>query len=398
MFKFLFILFLNVQIVAQEGAPPSVVTNSSLPADTENINLAKKIVNPIVEKKSDFLKSADLFGDLRYRQQNLKIGENQDRPVQRLMFRVGHAIQVQDDLKLTYRFMTGTSNVSGNSTIGDSKTPMAPRQSIGLDQAFANYSPVKVLNFFIGKMPQFFATAGKNQIILDRDIALEGLGLQFKEKFVDHKIHISLNAGSFVVREKYDDTFGEDLTDSNLNIAQAALSFEKNEFKLNIGHGIFSYTAIKDDKPTSYAVGATSAKGNTLDLLGNYQWQYEIVQNMVEFKWSPKNFEISAFAESLKNTAADHLNTAQLYGASLVWKKITISYINQKIENDAVMAMYTDSDFSDGQTNSEGTILSISYKFNKNASLGYAEYKNKQSIDTLPVDYRRRHIDLTLSF
>ncbi len=398
MFKCVCILFLSAQIVAQENAVKSVVASSDPSTALEILNVVQTVVNPPVEKKADFLKSAELFGDLRYRQQNLKIGENQDRPVQRLMFRVGHAVQVQDDLKLTYRFMTGTSNVSGNNTLGDAKAPMAPRQSIGLDQAFGNYSPLKNLNLFIGKMPQFFTTAGKNQIILDRDIALEGLGLQFKEKFLENKINIQLNAGSFVVREKYDDTFGEDLTDSNLNVTQIILSTEKNEFKLNIGYGIFSYTAIKDDKPASYLVGATTAKGNTLDLLGNYQWQYEIVQNMVELKWSPKIFEVSLFAENIKNSAADNLNTAQLYGAALVWKKITVSYINQKIENDAVMAMYTDSDFSDGQTSSEGTILSISYKFNKNASLGYSEYKNKQSIDTMPVDYRRRHVDLTLSF
>ncbi len=365
---------------------------------SSNITSADVSTAAAAIRSVEFVKSYETFGDLRYRQQNLKISENQDRPTQRLMFRLGQNILVQDDLKLTYRLMTGTSNVSGNNTLGDAKTPGAPRQSFGLDQAFANYSSAKSLNLFIGKMPQFFTTAGKNQIILDRDISLEGLGLQSKFKFYGDHLGLNISAGSFVMREKYDDTFGEDLTDTNLNVAQIIFSGQENDFKLNIGYGIFSYTAIKDDKPTSYLVGATNAKGNTLDILGNYQSQYELIQNLIEIKWTPKNFEFSMFIENIKNTAAEDFNKAIAYGASVTWQKLTVTYLNQKIENDAVFAMFTDSDFADGQTNSEGTILSIQYKLNKNANLGYAEYKNKQSIDTLPTDYRRRHIDLTFSF
>jgi hypothetical protein len=396
MLKYVFIstLFLSVSVFAQDNNQVSTLLSS----DLSNVSKNETVSASPTEIKTEFLKSSELFGNLRYRQQYVKTGVNEDRPVQRMMFRVGHHIQVQDDLKLTYRLMTGTSNVSGNNTLGDQKTPMAPRQSIGLDQAFANYTPIKDLKLFIGKMPQFFATAGKNQIILDSDIALEGFGLQYSTGIGD-QFNVALNGGSFVVREKYDNTFGTDLTDSNLNIAQIVLSAETNNFKVNLGHGIYSYTGVKNEEPGFYSVGATnSAKGNTLDLLQHFQWQYEIIENLIEVNWSPKNFKVSVFAGNITNTAADTLNSAQAYGASLSWKKVTVSYINQKIESDAVLAFYTDSDFSDGQTDSEGSILSITYKFNKNASMGYSEYQNKQAVSTLPVDYRRRHIDLMFTF
>lgn len=353
---------------------------------------------PEPEKKKEFVKSVDFTGDFRYRQQSIKQGLNQSRPVNRIMFRAGHVIGLQDDLKMTYRLMTGTANNSGNNTLGDSKTPGAPRQSIGLDQAFAAYAPVKQLSLYIGKQSQLFTTVGKNQVLLDRDIALEGLGAQSKFKGFGEKVDFTLNAGTFWIREKYDDTFGEDLTDSFLNTAQAVVSMKKSDFRLTAGYGIFSYTAIKEDKPTSFLVGATTAKGNTLDLLGNYQWQYELIQNFVELKWSPNDFEVAVFFEAIENTSADIDNRAVISGGTISWKQLSLSLLKQKVESDAVMAMYTDSDFADGQTNSEGAILSLVYKFNKNASLSYTEYKTQQSVNILPVDYLRSHIDLTINF
>lgn len=393
--KVIFLIFWCSVCLSEEMNQTSVAvsTDSTIVLKTE-----KTLSPPESEKKKDFIKSAEFAGDFRYRHQSVKQGLNQSRPVNRIMFRAVHVITLQEDLKMTYRLMTGTSNNSGNNTLGDSKSPGAPRQAIGLDQAFVTYAPIKQLNLFIGKQPQFFTTAGKNQVLLDRDIALEGIGAQSKFKAFDEKVDFNLNAGTFWIREKYDDTFGEDLTDSFLNTAQIIISTKQNDFKLTAGYGIFSYTSVKDDKPTSFLVGATNAKGNTLDLLGNYQWQYELIQNMVEIKWNHKDLEIALFAESLENTSADFANHAMITGASVGWKQLIISLLNQKIESDAVMAMYTDSDFSDGQTNSEGTILSFSYKLNENASLSYSEYVNKQSVDILPTDYRRSHMDLSISF
>lgn len=388
--------FMYSSIVFSQTAP--VATESSSSDATKAVQIETAEIKKTETPKSDFLKTAELFGDLRYRSQSIKQGDNQARPIQRLMFRGGHQIQVQDDLKLTYRLMTGTSNNSGNVTLGDAKTPSSPRQTIGLDQAFAKYSPIKSTSVFIGKMPQFFYTAGKNQIILDRDISLEGFGLQNKNTFYKDLIELNLNMGSFIVREKYDDTFAQDLTDSNLNVIQAHVIFKKDDLKLIAAYGIFSFTSIKDDKPSTYLVGATNSKGNTLDILGNYQWQYEMVQNSVELKWSAKPYEAAIFFEDIKNTAADTKNKAQVLGANLGYKKISITYLNQKIESDAVFALLTDSDFSDGQTNSEGSVITVSYKFNDNASLSYSEYKNKQAVDLVSNDYRRTHLDLTFIF
>lgn len=393
--KFLFV-YMYSSIVFSQTAPAIGEISST---DTTKAIQIEAVENKKIElPKTDFLKTAELFGDLRYRSQSIKLGDNQARPVQRLMFRGGHQIQVQDDLKLTYRLMTGTSNNSGNVTLGDAKTPSSPRQTIGLDQAFAKYSPFKSTSFFIGKMPQFFYAAGKNQIILDRDISPEGFGLQNKNTFYKDQTELNLNIGSIIIREKYDDTFAEDLTDSNLNIVQAQVAFKKDDFRLIVAYGIFSFTSIKDDKPSTYLVGATNSKGNTLDILGNYQWQYEIIQNSIEFKWSSKPFEVAIFFEDVRNSAADTKNKAQVSGLNLGYKKLSITYLNQKIESDAVFALLTDSDFSDGQTNSEGSITTVSYKFNDNAALSYSEYKNKQAVDLVSNDYRRTHLDLTFAF
>lgn len=351
------------------------------------------------EPPKEFLKVIETTGDFRYRYQAVTQGSNQERRVNRLMFRVGQSVQVQDDLKINYRLLTGTSANSGNVTTGDSRAPGAPRQSIGLDHVYAYYFPASEYTFYVGKFPQFFYIPGKNQLILDNDISPEGLGTQINLSLIENVLKSSINLGSFWIREKYDETNGKDSTDSFLNVAQINLNYQINKsFELIFGYGLFNYSAIKDDKPVNFVSGATSAKGNTLDSSGNYRFNYEIAQNFLELKWKENPFTVSLFAEFNQNTAADDLNKSSALGFSIGWKKITFAALKKKVEKDSIMALYTDSDFADGQSDSEGNFFSLAYKFNKSFNLVYSLQKSQQTIASTATDYDRSHVDLNFTF
>ncbi len=363
------------------------------PNTPENL-LAAKVNAPTAE----FEKKIELNGDLRYRMQSITAGPKEERRVHRLMFRVGQTIQPIQDLKITYRLLTGTAANSGNVTVGDSKSPGSPRTSIGLDLAYASFPLTDEAQVYIGKHSQLTYAPGKNQLILDRDITPEGAGLQYKGKFLHDTVLATANLGSAWLREKYDDTLGQDLTDAFLNTAQLNLMYKFSDFQFLIGYGIFSFTSIKDDVPASFAVGATTSRGNTLDLLGNYQYQYEITQNYVELKWVQKPFDISIFAELDKNTAATAMNKASVYGLTIAYSKFNFSFMEQKVERDSVLALYTDSDFADNQTASSGYIAAFGYKINKAALVSFTYFKNQQAFDLIPFNYTRSHIDFTFSF
>ena len=355
-----------------------------------------------VVSEPEFTPSNKFSGDFRYRHQTTHDNQKAARRVHRIMLRLGQTFSIQSDLKFTYRLMTGTSNNSGNTSLGDksANTQGSARYGIGLDQAFATFTPETDLNLYIGKMPQFFQSAGKNQIILDRDITPEGLALQYKKSFLEKKLDATLNVASLWVREKYDDSFGEDQSDSFLNVGQAVVSYKlPKDFSINAAYGIYSYTNIKDGKPNDFVVQSTADfKGNTSDLLSNYLYNYEITQKLIEVKWSKKPFDVTVFAELIENTAAETLNKASATGLSLSYDKFSLSYIKQVVESDSVLAIYTNSDFANGQTDSRGNILQLGYKLSKNAALSFSEYSSERAVSTFPVKHKLSQLDLTISF
>lgn len=338
--------------------------------------------------------------DLRYRHLAVTDGNYPERRQHQLLARFGAKVNLQDNLAVSIRMMTGTKPNSGNQTLGDESKPGMPRRDFGLDWAYADYKPASWANLYLGRMPQFFYFAGKNQMILDRDIALEGAGTQLRWKAPEW-LEGQVNFGSFWIREKYNKTDAVDETDSFLNVAQLNLKFKKGDWSLVLGQGVFSYTGIKDGKPPEFfsGAGALDSRGNTLDLLNNYAWNYEMSQTSLEVKWKKDAFEASLFGEMIRNSSADDFNKAQLVGASLGWRQWSLTYLDQKIERDAVFALFTDSDFASGEADSQGTITTLAYKLSPQATLGFAVYKQKRGMDAaFPTDYDRSQLDLTFTY
>jgi len=351
---------------------------------------------------AEFTPSNKFSGDFRYRHQDTKDASNKNRRVHRLMLRVGQAFQIQSDLKFTYRLMTGTNNNSGNTTIADGggSTQGSPRYTIGLDQAYVTYLPEQNLNLYLGKMPQFFYSAGKNQVLLDRDITPEGLGIQFKESFLEKKLDLNFNLASFWVREKYNSTAGEDITDSFLNVAQVTLNYKINsDYSTHLGLGTYTFTDVKGEKPNELTIQtAPDFKGNTADGSGNYLNEYEILQASIELKYAKASNEILVFFEQLKNSGADALNEATIFGTTISYDKLSLSVMRQTIESDAVLAIYGCADTVVGQTNSRGNVYLLGYKLNKTAVINYSFYDFERNVETTPTDYKVSHIDLTVVF
>lgn len=349
----------------------------------------------------EFTPSSKFSGDFRYRHQDTKDASKKNRRVHRLMLRVGQAFQIQSDLKFTYRLMTGTNNNSGNTTIADGgSTQGSARYTIGLDQAYVTYLPEQNLSLYLGKMPQFFYSAGKNQVLLDRDITPEGLGIQFKESFLEKKLDLNLNLASLWVREKYNSTAGEDVSDSFLNVAQVTLNYKINsDYSTHLGLGTYTFTDVKGSAPNDLTIQtAPDFRGNTADGSGKYLNEYEILQASLELKYTKDSNEVSVFFEQLKNGGADSLNEATIFGTAMSYGKFSLSVMRQTIESDAVLAIYGSTDTAGGQTNSRGNVYLLGYKLNKNAVINYSLYDFERNVETTPTDHKVSRIDITVVF
>lgn len=335
-------------------------------------------------------------GDFRYRLQNETQEPKQSRTLQRLQVRLQTVAEVHENLKVTLRLMTGTAANSGNQTMGDEKAPGMVRRNFGLDQAYFDYRAFDFWNLYGGKMPQPFMYAGKNQMILDKDISLEGLATKFKIA-LDSQFQFFAQAGFFTIRENYDSQFSEDLSDNNLNVGQIGIQWKESDWDVTVGYGAFGYTGLKDNPPTTLTIGG-GANGNTLDMTGNYPTNFDLQQMFLEVKKKLDDVELTAFYENVRNQDADQLNTATAYGLASAYKAWTFSWTQEKVEKDAVVGLFTDSDFGGGQTSSEGSILSLGYKITKKVQVAYTVFKNRNAMDLTPAKYDRSHLDLTILF
>ncbi len=372
-------------------------------AQTEQVqstDVTSAITAAPVQKAAPPVPTVLLNGDFRYRLQSEKQGLKEARKIQRIQAKLQATAEVQDDLKVTLRLMTGSAANSGNQTLGDEKAPGSVRRSFGLDQAFFDYKPFSFWNLYGGKMPQPFTFAGKNQIILDRDITLEGVATKFKIP-LDPSFNLIAQGGTFFIRENYDSTFNEDTSDNMFNGGQLALQWKHDDWDIIAGYGTFAFTGLKDTPPsnlTAISPPNTGANGNTLDLLNNYPNNFDLQEYFFEVKKKVSDFDFGLFYEIIKNTDIDDLNKAAAYGFSLGYQKWTLNWTQEKIEKDAVVGLFTDSDFAGGQTSSKGTIASLNYKFNSKVQIQYTVFKNENTIDIAPTSYERSHLDLMINF
>lgn len=335
-------------------------------------------------------------GDFRYRHQIETQSPKQQRNLQRIQARFGVSSQLHEDLTLKLRLMTGSSANSGNQTLGDDKTPGMPRRNFGLDQAYFDYKPHSVLNLYGGKMPQPFSFVGKNQMLLDRDITLEGVGFKFKTDIAE-EVQFFTRGGMFWIRENYDSTFGDDLTDHFLNGVQTGLSWKPQDWTVQAGVGSFAYTGLKNNPPTNVTAGATG-NGNTLDINGNYPTNFDIEEIFVEVQRKMGPVDLTLFFETLENKDASTLNKASSYGFLASYNAWGFSWAQQEVQKDAVVGAFTDSDFGGGVTSSKGQVWSASYKITSKVQAQLTVFKNKNAIDLIPLDYDRTHIDLSMAF
>ena len=97
-------------------------------------------------------------------------------------------------------------------------------------------------------------------------------------------------------------------------------------------------------------------------------------------------------------TDADALNVAHSYGVQLGYKAWAFTWSYEEVQKDAVVGLFTDSDFGGGVTSSRGQVWSLAYKFTKKVTMQYTVYNNENAIDVAPTKYDRSHLDLSMTF
>ena len=330
-------------------------------------------------------------GDFRYRHETIDEDGSDTRNRHRMRARIGLSAQVNENIGALIQISSGSSDpVSNNQSLDEGFSS----KDINLDLAYFSWKPRQLngLELFGGKMKNPFYCVQKSELLWDPDLNPEGLAGRFAYDVNMAKIFIG--AGFFWIEE----SAGDD--DSYIAGVQTRIEyiFPDRETYMIAGMGFYNFLNTQGFEPF---YDAEDSSGNSLDFNGNYSEDYDELDFFAEFGTMIRSLPVAIFGDLVTNTAAKKDDLGWLVGISLgktenpgSWK---VRYQYKYQEKDAVVGVFTDSDFIGGGTNGRGHELNFDYMVMKNTTFAVTYFITQKNLDD-EKDYNRLQVDLKLAF
>ena len=339
------------------------------------------------ETSSSWTDRVSLYGDLRLRYEDIdeQGAPDAERDRERGRARIGLKADVSEDVKVVMGLATGGDNPVSRNVTGDGGFTT---KDIGIELFYVDWTVSEDLSVYAGKMKNPLFKAGGVPLIWDGDLNPEGAAARYTSGM------FFANAGLFAVEERS----GSD--DSTLYAAQGGVKMGVGELgKLTAGLGYFAYTNTIGNSPFYNG----RAKGNTVDVEGNYVYDYKNTEAFAQFDAKLGEWPFQLYAHYTVNNEVDVEDTAYAFGAKFGSAKKQgtqqVSYTYQDIEADAVIGTFNDSDFGGGGTDSSGHMLKYKYMLRDTISLGGTLFINEiDRFQGTEHDFNRLQLDVEFKF
>jgi hypothetical protein len=324
-------------------------------------------------------------GDLRYRHEAVNDDAFTERERQRIRARFGVTADVTEDLRVGLTLATGDDDpVSGNQTLDGG----FDRKAFGVDRAFFAWEATDDLSITGGKMANPFFRPGNHHLIYDGDLNPEGLALRY-----NRTNWFASFAGLWVEERGAAD-------DSILLGGQVGYRAMLNGGR-RLTAGISYYDYLETQGQTPFWDG--EAVGNRLDAAGNYLNDFNEAELFAELSFRVGDRPLSLFADYVRNVEADDEDAGYALGAGYgevtkpgTWR---VGYVYQRLEADAVIGTFTDSDWAGGGTDGRGHVVDFAYGFRTRWTLGFKYFINERGMAAgNERDYNRLQADLSFTY
>lgn len=367
-------------------------TIATLEGRLSTLEGSSKKVSEKVDSVPSWVPKVKVSGDMRYRYESINTTGKKDRERDRIRLRLGIDAQVNDQLDLKTRLATGTGDpISTNQTIGEGFSS----KSFRLDRAFFDWHPNENVNFYGGKMANPFFTPGGSQILWDGDLNPEGLAVKFKGSGKSASPFLTL--ANYWVNEKSSDG------DTRMFGGQGGVTITGGKkSKVTFGLGYYAYSDLKGLPPL---VDPKNSFGNavTKDADDNlfYADDYKMFEAFAEIGLNLDKVPFTIYGDYVTNTGASTDDTAWLAGLSIGknadpgdWQ---FTYNYRRVEANAVLGAFCDSDFIGGGTNGKGHAFGTSVLLRKNATAALTYLVNDIGLAG-GKDYNRLQLDVLFKF
>lgn len=347
-----------------------------------------------------------------------------DRHRARYRARVGVDAKINDFVSVGVRLASGDDDgaISTNETLGD----YFNKDAIWIDRAFVKVTPIEQVSLFGGRMPNpFYAT----DLVWDPDINPEGVALSGGYRFTD-AVGVFATAGYFPLQEN--ELFGRDrrllagqlgvdvtpVDDVTIKAAVAYYDYQNVNSLLNAPDG---------SRLNDYTAPGVLSKGNSLfnmrtdglTTLAGLASDYNLLNVTAGVTYTGfDNVHVRVTGDFVKNLRAiSQADLIRLDSNSLIepgdigWQaRIDVGSFDIKklgdwrfaagykhIETDAVLDIFTDSDFGLGGTDVKGYLLEAELGIYKGTSIGL-NWFSTDSIERAPFSVDVLQINLNAAF
>jgi len=337
----------------------------------------KKELQAAVAKDSrlpEWITNAKFKGDLRLRYQNEDKEDNGQgsRGRGRMRLRLGVETKVADNVTAGFGLASGSGDPrSTNQTYEN----VFEKKQINIDYAYAQWKPLTWLSLMGGKFEN--PLWRPSDLLWDSDITPEGAALKIDAPLADN-VNLLFNSGFFVLSES---SAGKDQL---MYAFQPVIKWDiTRNMLVRAGAAYYMFDNVKGGTPNSDWSKGT----NTRDGDGTLRYDYDAFAYSAEVGF--KNLfgscipYVGVFGEYVDNPDPPRDNTGYIYGVSFGEPKISkfadwnFEYTYRKLDKDAWLDVFPDSDFYGGSTGVKGHRGKFAFGLSKNVSLGFAYYNSE---------------------
>ena len=289
-------------------------------------------------------------GDYRFRYEAIDEEGKDDRDRWRIRARPALVAKINDTTEVGFGLATGSDDpVSSNQTLGDG----GASKNINLDLAYATWRPTNETYVTGGIFANPYYRPNKSQLIFDGDFRQEGLAVGWaNEMFFTNVVY------NFIESDSKKGEYGVWVAQAGVNLEL----FEDATLTTAVG-----YLDIPTKGQKAIFDGLFFGNSSVPDANGVevYEYDYTVYNASLALALTAFDMPLSLYADYVKNTDADELNTGYLAGVRLgkVKKKgdWQVQYQYEDLDANATLGVITNSDFAGGGTDNKGSSFSAAY-------------------------------------
>lgn len=320
-------------------------------------------------------------GDFRYRHDYIDVEGLSIRNRHRVRARIGAVANLREDVQAGIQLASGPASPRTTSqTLGNA----ASTKDIGLDLAYVTWqSPIAGLAFTGGKFKNPFYRPAP--LVWDSDVNPEGIAVHYGHG----DLFATAMAFWTVERSSRDDSF---MVGGQLGWRHA---FDGGPEVL-LGTSVYEYTEIKGETPLFDG----NPRGNSVDAAGNYLFGFRQVEVFGEVDLGNVGVPLSLFGQYVKNTEAGALDRAFALGVrGSPLERLELAYTYRDVDADAVLGIFTDSDFGVGSTDVSGHTFESSIDITDGVALKLTYFKSETGDSTgSGTDVDQVFLDFTFKY